>query len=584
MPDPAHRQHAVLSSLRGYQAAWLRNDVSAGLAIAAVGIPSAVAYPAIAGLPPETGIYASIASVVGYALFGPSRRLIVGPDAATVAVLAGVIGTVLAGFPAATPADRAVAAGVIALGVGAICLIGSVLRLGNLASLLSRPILVGFFVGVAISIIVGQIGRVTGLRIESDGLFLPLVELAQKAGGIHWPSLLLATVMFAILQLARLSKFVVPGPVVVVLLSILLSALLGFEAMGIGIVGSLPSGLPTPGLPWLQGLPLGQLVLGSAAVFVVSFGAGIITARSFGAQTGEAVDANAELRGFGAANIASGLLGGFPVTSSDSRTAVNLSVGGRSQVAGLTAAVALGLAMLFFSDLLRILPVPALGAILISAALSVIDLDGLRQIWRISRVEFGFALIALAGALSFGVLQGVLVAIVATFVYGLLNAIQPRVVLLGRYPGHAGFYKLHKVPEARPVGGMTICFIQSSVLFFNADNVKERIEEILAAAPADTQWLVIEASAIAQIDSTAAEMFEAVRDDLRARGIRLVFAEMQSDVAALLGRAGLSPEDGTTLFFDDLEDALRVFQSDGGDGLLTRSDPPPAAGEGAGKL
>lgn len=568
-----HSPIKVLSSLRGYKVSWLKSDLSAGLAIAAVGIPSAVAYPAIAGLPPETGIYASIASVIGYALFGPSHRLIVGPDAATMAVLAGVISTVLAGHPAATPADRALAAGAIALGVGAICLAGSLLRLGNLASLLSRPILVGFFVGVAISIIVGQIGRVTGVSIEADGLLAPLTELARKAGSIHLPSLLLAVAMFAILQLARFWRLVVPGPVIVVLLSILLSSALGFEAMGIRIVGTLPSGLPTLQLPWESGLPIGQLILGAAAVFVVSFGAGIITARSFGAQTGETVDANAELTGFGAANIASGLLGGFPVTSSDSRTAVNLSVGGRSQVAGLTAAVALGVAMLFFSDLMRILPIPALGAILISAALSVIDLNGLHQIWKISRVEFGFALIALMGALSFGVLQGVVVAIIATFVYAILNAMQPRVVLLGRHPGRMGFYKLHRSPETRPVDGMTICFIQGSVLFFNADHVKDRLEEIIAAAVRGTRWLVVDASAITQVDSTGAEMFQAIREDLRQRGIRMAFAEVQSDVAALLARAGLSAADGTTLFFDDLEDALQAFGS-------ANPDPKAEAADG----
>jgi SulP family sulfate permease len=365
--------------------------------------------------------------------------------------------------------------------------------------------------------------------------------------------------MFAVLQLARLWKSVVPGPVLVVLLSLVLSSVFGFEAMGIRIVGDLPSGLPTLQAPWVQGLDIGQLILGSAAVFVVSFGAGIITARSFGAQTGETVDANAELKGFSAANIASGLLGGFPVTSSDSRTAVNLSVGGRSQIAGLTAAAALAIAMLFFADLMRILPIPALGAILIAAALSVIDLNGLRQLWKISPVEFGFAMIALMGALSFGVLQGVVVAIIATFVYTVLNAMQPRVVLLGRIPGRLGFYKLHRAPQAQPVDGMTICFVQSSVLFFNAGDVKDSLTEIIRAHP-DMRWLVIEASAITQIDSTAAEMLLDIRSDLQTRGICLVLAEMQTDVAALLARAGLSA-DATTLLFDDLEDAWQAFST-----------------------
>lgn len=555
------RRLSVLASFRGYQPAWLRPDVSAGLAIAAVGIPSAIAYPAIAGLPPETGIYASIASVVGYAVFGPSRRLIVGPDAPTMAVLAGVIATVLSGFPAATIEDRVTVAALIAICVGAICLIGSFLRLGNLASLLSRPILVGFFVGVALSIIIGQIGRVTGLSIESDGFLRPLLELVQKTGAIHLPSLLLAAGMFVILQLARRWKLVVPGPVIVVILSVALSALLDFERLGIRIVGELPAGLPSLQVPWLAGLPIVQVILGAAAVFVVSFGAGIITARSFGARTGESVNANAELTGFGAANIASGLLGGFPVTSSDSRTAVNLSVGGRSQVAALTAAVVLGLAILFFSDLMRILPIPALGAILISAALSVIDLEGLRQIWKLSRVEFGFAIIALLGAISFGVLQGVVVAVLATFVYLILNAMQPRVVLLGRIPGRKGFYKMHRSTETIPVEGLAICFVQGSVLFFNADFVKARFAEIIETGPPDIRWFLIDASAITQLDTTGVEVLQDLSMRLQEQGIVLALAELQSNVEALLERAGLSPDDGKTLFFDDIEDAWGAYLS-----------------------
>lgn len=570
---------AILPSLRGYRPEWLKSDVSAGLAIAAVGIPSAIAYPAIAGLPPETGIYASIASVVGYALLGPSRRLIVGPDAPTMAVLAGVIGTVLAGIPDATAAERTVAASMIALGVGLICLLGSIFRLGKLASLLSRPILAGFFVGVAISILIGQIGRVTGLSIESDGFFLPLLELAQKAESIHLPSLLLAGGMFAVLQLSRMWNLVVPGPVTVVLLSVGLSAAFNFEALGIRIVGDLPAGLPSPQLPWIWGLPYGDLLLGSAAVFVVSFGAGIITARSFGERTGEQVNANAELTGFGAANIASGFLGGFPVTSSDSRTAVNLSVGGRSQLAGVTAALVLGATMLFFSDIMRILPIPALGAILISAALSVMDPTTLKQIWKISKIEFGFALIALAGAVSFGVLQGVVIAIIATFIYVTLNAMQPRVVLLGRLPGRIGFYKLHRSSETMPIEGLTICFVQGSVLFYNADHVKAQLDDIIDTCLPRCRWVVIEASAITQIDTTGTDMLQGVRARLQRHGIVLAFAEVQSNVAAMLERAGLSGDDGAAPLFDDVEDAFHAFRAANPDhGREPEEGVPPVSG------
>lgn len=549
----------ILASCRGYRAAWLLPDLSAGFAIAAVGLPSAIAYPAIAGLPVQTGIYASMASVVGYALFGPSRQLIVGPDAPTIAVLAGVLGTVLAGVPDAAASDRAAVAAMIAVSVGVICLIGSFLRLGTLASLLSRPILVGFFVGVAVSIMIGQIGRVTGLAIASDGLIAPMIELGRQAGSIHLPSLALALAMFAVLQLVRLWNAILPGPVIVVATSAVLSAVLDFEALGIRIVGDLPAGLPVLTLPWVRGLPMGEVILGAAAVFAVSFGAGIITARSFGARIGETVDANAELTGFGAANIASGLLGGFPVTSSDSRTAVNLSAGGRSQVAALAAAGMLGLALLFFADVLRILPIPALGAILISAALGVIDLKALRQIWTISRIEFGFAIIAMLGAISFGVLQGVVVAVVATFIYVIMNAMQPRVVLLGRLPGRKGFYKMHRSPQTQPIDGLVICFVQGSVLFYSADFVKARLDEIIAANLPGMRWFLLDASAITQIDTTGAEVVKDIRAALHRKGVVFALAEVQSGVDALLRRAGVSADHGTLLFFDDVEDAYESF-------------------------
>lgn len=404
----------VLASLSGYQPGWLRADLSAGLAVAAVGLPSAIAYPAIAGLPPETGIYASIAPLVAYAFFGPSRQLIVGPDAATMTVLAAVIVTVTASMPGGLAVDRIALAALLALGVGLFCLVAWVLRLGVLATFLSRPILTGFFIGISLSILIGQIGRFTGVKIEAEGLLGPVLELLRKAGSIHWPSLLLALGMFGLLQIARTIRSPVPGPVLVVVLSAVLSAVFDFEGRGIAVVGDIPVGLPSFSLPGIAGLPIQNLALGAAAIFLVSFGAGIITARSFGAIGGYPVDPNRELIGFGSANMAAGLFGAFPVTASDSRTAVNLTVGGRSQVASIVAAATLIATLLFLGPALRIIPLPALGAILAATAISMIDLAAMARIWRISRMEFVFALIAMWGPIGLGVLNGVVIAIGAT--------------------------------------------------------------------------------------------------------------------------------------------------------------------------
>ncbi|WP_052201604.1 SulP family inorganic anion transporter [Ensifer sp. ZNC0028] len=549
----------LLDNLKGYQGSWLRNDISAGVAIAAVGLPSAIAYPAIAGLPPETGLYASITPLVAYALFGPSRQLIVGPDAATMTVLAAVLTTVFAS--SSGDADRVTAAALLALIVGILCLIARLVRLGVLATFLSRPILTGFFAGISLSILVGQIKRVTGVQIESEGLISPILELLRQAGSIHWPTLVFALACFALLQVARIYRSPVPGPVIVVFVAVLLSYLFDFEGRGMTVVGNIPDGLPSFVLPRLEGLPIDALLTGGAAIFLVSFGSGVIAARSFAALGGYRVDPNRELSGFGAANIAAGLFGTFPVTASDSRTAVNFAVGGRSQIASLVAAATLMAVLLFLGNVLRILPVAALGAILAATALSLIDIDGLRRIWSVNRIEFIFALIALWGPIGLGVLNGVVIAIAATLVYLILQTMYPHDAMLGRIPGRDGFYKLHRMTEARPVPGFGACMVQDSLLFYNADYVRERLEAIAESLPQPARWLVIDASAIPQIDSTAADMLGELQDDLKSRGITLGLAELHTDARALLERSGVVEKIGPGMIFEGMEDALDAYEA-----------------------
>jgi high affinity sulfate transporter 1 len=553
----------VFKGLAGYRASWLSGDISAGLAIAAVGLPSAIAYPAIAGLPPETGIYASIAAPIAYAVFGPSRQLVVGPDAATMTVLAASITAIMAAVPADGAVDRVAVAAALSVGVGVLCLAARLLRLGVLANFLSRPILVGFFAGVSVSILVGQINRFTGISIKSDGLIAPIAELISKIELLHWPTLLLGLSMFVLLQAVRMVRIPIPGPVIVVVLSVILSALFDFKGMGIAVVGDIPSGLPSLTIPKITALPLDLIVLGSAATFLVSFGSGVVAARSFGTRGGQEVDTNGELVGMGAANVAAGLLGAFPISVSDSRTAINFLAGGRSQVASVVSALALIVTLLFLSGALRILPVAALAAILATAAISLIDIRELRNIWRISRVEFVCAMITMWGAISFGVLQGVVVAIAATLIYLLRKIMFPHDALLGRIQGRDGFYKLHRFPDAKPVPGLAICLVQGSLLFFNADYVRTRLRTVANSLPADIRWFVLDANAIAQIDSTGAAALEAVKDDLAKRGITFAIAELHTDARALLGRASVVDNVGPVLVFDDLDDVLRAFRAEG---------------------
>ncbi|MFZ5677527.1 MAG: SulP family inorganic anion transporter [Pseudomonadota bacterium] len=544
-----------LARFRGYRSEWFRYDLMAGLAIAAVGLPSAIAYPAIAGLPPEVGIYSSILPLIAYALFGPSRSLIVGPDAGTMIVLAAVL---MALAPASSNEAVTLAAAIAAL-VGVLCVLASWLRLGFVANFLSRPVLFGFMAGISLSILIGQINRFTGVRIDSDGLVGPLVELVRKSDLISWPTLILAAFLFALLRIIAAWWPAIPGPLVAIVVAIGLSVGLDFESLGIAVVGDIPSKLPVPVLPVPSGISLQDLLLGAGAILLVSFGAGIVTARSFAARSGEAVDANRELIGFGAANMAAGLFGGIPVSASDSRTAINTSMGGKSQLAGIVAAVTLAVAVLFLTDALRFLPKAALGAILASAAISLIDVRAFAELWRVSRIEFLFALIGMSGAVGLGVLRGVVIAVAATLLYLLIKGLRPRDAMLGRIPGREGFYKLHRHPEAKPIPGLAICLLQGSLLFFNVDHVKSRIEKIAQGLPAGPQWLVLDASAIVQIDSTAAAMLDELRSRLAARGIALGIAELHNEPRALLERAGTLSRLGYGMIFESLDDARVAF-------------------------
>lgn len=559
----------LFSSLRGYRPSFLPADLLAGLAIAAVGLPSALAYPSLAGLPPETGLYASIAPLIAYAAFGPSRRLIVGPDAPTMTVLAAVMAQIAVGLPAGQHADPVAVAAAVAIGVGLTCIAARFLGLGVIANFLSRPILTGFFAGISLSIIVGQIGRMTGLKIEGDGLVQPVIELFRRLDEIHLPTLVLGLAMLAVILVLKHRDSPIPGPVVVVVLATALSATLGFEDLGIRVVQDVPTSLPGLAIPDITGIPLDLIVSGALSTFLVSFGAGIISARSFAQKDGQTADPDRELEGFSAANIAAGLFGAFPVTASDSRTAVNFSVGGRTQVASIAAALTLVAVILFLSDALRILPLPALGAILIAAAAGLIDVPALRQLWRVSRTEFGLALAALWAPIALGVLKGVGIVVGITLMHVLWKMMYPRDALLGLLPGRDGFYKLHRTPDARPVPGLALCLLEGSLLFFNADSTRARLAQVAAGLPPGTRWFVLDATAITQIDTTAAKALDQIAADMAARGLRFGLAELNAEVRDLLERAGVLDRIGRDMVFDDLGDVLTAFR---------RADPadPPA--------
>ena len=547
----------LLAQFEGYRTDSLRCDVTAGLAIAAVALPIGVAYPAIAGLPPIVGLYASIFALVGYTIFGSSRQLIVGPDAPTLTILAAALSQLLV-----ADSDRVAASAIFAVAVGIFCLVSAAFRFGFIANFLSRPILTGYLCGISLSLLVSQIGRITTVHLETAGLLRPLIELGRKVASVHLPTLVFSAGIFLLLRLLRWGAPRSPGPLIALTVGITLSILFDLQSLGIALLGKIPTTLPVLNLRVPEGIDLDDLTLGALGILVVSFGSDIVTARSFAMKNRYRINANRELIGLGAANIASGLFGGFPVSGADSRTAVNDAVGGRTQVAGLVAAGTLTFVLVALTDVLKYLPVAALGAVIASAALDLFDAKGLLRLWRISRVEFLFAFIAMAGVIGLGVLRGVLIAIGATAVYLLARVSRPSDALLGRIPGHDGFYKLHREPRAKAVPGLTIYLVQSSLVFFNSDYVRDRTRRIVDRLPRSTRWFILNAEAITTIDSTAAAVLDEIREELERRGLRFGVASLHTQPRDMLTRTGFLVRIGPEMLFRRLEDAALAFEKD----------------------
>jgi high affinity sulfate transporter 1 len=546
----------IVDQVKRYRSAWLPSDLTAGLAIAAVALPIGVAYPSIAGLPPVVGLYASILPLVGYAIFGSSRQLIVGPDAATLSILAAALSQV----PTGSEQQRIILSAAFAIAVGIMCLLSGALRLGFIANFLSRPILTGYLCGISLTLLTSQIGRLTTVSVGGRGLLRPLIELGGRLTQIHAPTLLFGIGILVLLRLLRRWAPRAPGPLVAVIIATMLSFLFNLESFGISLVDEIPAVLPnlTLGLP--EGIELDDLARNAFGILVVSFGSGIVTARSFGDRNRYRVDANRELIGFGAANIASGLFGGFPVTGADSRTAINDAVGGRTQVAGLVAAAALTFVLFALADVMKYLPVAALGAVIASAALDLFDAKELGRLWRTSHVEFLFALIAMLGVIGLGVLAGVLIAILATLFYLLARVSRPSDALLGRIPGRDGFYKLHREPRAKAVPGLAIYLVQSGLVFFNIDYVRNRVRWIVDRLPQSTRWFILDAEAVTTIDSTAAAVLGEIGEELSRRNLRFGIANLHAQPRELLARSGFLANIGPEMTFTRVEDAALAFE------------------------
>ncbi len=533
-----------------------QHDLIAGLSVAAVALPVAIAYAQLAGFSPVVGLYSSILPLAAYALFGTSRQLMVNPDAAVCAMIAVVVAPLAVG-DAELYASLAI---MLTFFTGLFCIAASFLRLGALADFLSRPILVGFLNGIAISILLGQIGKLFGFAIESGRIVPRLLEFIAKLPQTHGPTLAVGLGSFAVLFLARRFLPRWPAALVALVASAIAVALLKLDSQGVAILGPVPAGLPPLRWPTVPLEHLPSLVASAAGLALVLFSSGVLTARSFAAKNRYEIDVDREFAAFGAANLASALSQGFAVTGADSRTAMGDAAGGRTQVTGLVAAATMALVLLFLTDPLRYVPIAALGAVLVFASFSLFDLRSLREIWRIDRIEVGLAVITMLGVVAVGAINAILIAVALALVRFVKLTARPHDEVLGKVAGLSGFHSIERHPDARTFAGLALYRFNGPLTFFNAAYFKQRALAAADAAGPALQWFVIDAIPISQIDVTGIYALRDLREMLEARGTTLILAGRKTEFLDRLRETGLYRPEQEECIFPTLRQALADYR------------------------
>lgn len=543
-----------LRKLLNYRREWFRADLVAGVSVAAVAVPTAIAYAQLIGFEPIVGLYAAILPLVAYALFGTSRQLIVNPDAATCAVFAATVLPLAGGDPNALRSLSMVLAGL----TGLVCIVAGLFRLGFVADFLAKPILVGYLNGVAISIFLGQIGKVFGFAMHSRGIIPRLIEFAGKLPQTHLPTLAVGATTFAIIMGSKRLVPRAPAPLLATAAAVALVYGLSLEASDVAVVGALPAGLPTLSWPQFDPELLKPLLGGALGVALVSFSSGMVTARSFAARNRYDIDVDQEFIALGACQIAAGMSQGFAVTGADSRTAVNDAMGGKTQVVGLIASATMAVVLFFLTEPLRYLPVAALGAVLIVAAVGLFDVAALRKMWRVNRSEFVLALFTTLGVIWLDLLEGILLAVGCALLLLIKRTSRPPDAVLGRVPGMRGWHNVADHHDAVTQPGLMVYRFSAAIVFFNAGYFKKQVLELVARHP-DIEWLVVDGSTINVVDVTGAEMLESLAEELEAKDVRFCLANVHRDVRNILKRAGTLSRINTDFIFPSLNTATDAF-------------------------
>ena len=552
-----------IAMLRTYRGRSLRKDLIAGLILTALLVPQGMAYAELAGLPPITGLYTSILCLAGYALFGPSKILVLGPDSSLGPMIAA---TILPLVAANGDPKRAVAlASMLALLVGAITVLAGVANLGFIADLLSKPTMIGYMNGLAVTIFVGQLPKLFGFSVEGDNFIAELRGFVKGVTRGETVTAALAIGLFGLVVILVSQRWLpkLPGVLLAVILSILAANVFDLAKHGVSLVGTLPQGFPPFTIPHVKLSDMGLLVGGALGIAVVSLADTISTASSFAARSGDEVDGSREMIGIGAANIAAGLFQGFPVSTSGSRTAVAEQAGAQTQVTGLVGALSIILILLLVPGLLRNLPQPTLAAVVIAAALSLADVPGTVRLLRQRPVEFWLSIAAFLGVALLGVLPGIATAIALSIGNVFRQLWWPHQATLGRVPDLAGYHDVGRYPDAERLPGCAVFRFDSPLFFANSRTFREQIRALARAEPRPA-WIIVAAEPITDVDTTAADMLEDLDEALNEQGISLIFAEMKDPVREKVERYGLTRTINPAHFFPTLDEAIAAFRRESG--------------------
>jgi sulfate permease, SulP family len=547
-----------LTQFRGYQRAWLRGDVLAGVTVAAYLVPQVMAYATVAGLEPVAGLWAALAPLAVYAVLGSSRQLSVGPESTASLMTASALAPIVAG----DPARYAALAALLALLVGGICLFGGLIGLGFLANLLSKPVLVGYMTGVAFVMIGSQLGKLTKVKVSGDEFLDYVRSFIGGMSAVHWPTVVLSMSVLALLLV--LDRVVPRAPVALigVLAATAVVTVFSLDEHGIAVIGQIPAGLPAPGLPQVSMHDLAALLLPSVGVAIVAFSDNVLTARSFASRHHQEIDANAELRALGVSNAAAGLTNGFPVSSSGSRTALGDAVGSRTQLYSLITLLSVLAVMLFARGVLASFPMAALGALVVYAALRLIDVPGFKRLARFRGSEFILAIATTVAVLGIGVLYGVLVAVGLSILELLRRVAHAHDGILGFVPGIAGMHDIDDYPEAKPVPGLVVYRYDAPLCFANAEDFRERALAAVEESPTPVEWFVLNSEANVEVDLTALDALDQLRAELAQRGIVFVMARVKQDLRDALRAAGLIDKIGEDRIFMTLPTAVESYRGD----------------------